>query len=140
MKSILIIGNNGQVSQYLQTALKKDYHVYATSRETLDLANTDSIQVSLTTLFETYSPDLIINPAAYTAVDLAEQEQALAHKINAHAVAEIGLFCANNNIPIIHFSTDYVFDGNAQHAYKETDQPSPNGVYGHTKLLSLIHI
>ena len=85
MESILIIGNNGQVSQYLQAVLKTDYHVFSTSRETLDLANTDSIQVSLKTLLKECSPNLIINPAAYTAVDLAEQEQDLAHKINASA-------------------------------------------------------
>ena len=134
MKSILIIGNNGQVSQYLQKALKENYRIHATSREELDLLNTDQIQTSLEALFKDYSPSVIINPAAYTAVDLAEKETGLATKINVQAVAELGEFCAKNKLPLIHFSTDYVFDGDAQTPYLETDHPSPSGVYGQTKL------
>ena len=134
VKSILIIGNSGQVSQYLQTVLSTDYLVFATSRDDLDLANTETIQTSLKALCDKHAPSIIINPAAYTAVDLAEQEQQLAHDVNARAVAEIGLFCAQFDIPIIHFSTDYVFDGNASTAYKEHDKTMPNGVYGKTKL------
>ena len=103
MKSILIIGNKGQVSQYLQAALKADYRVYATSRDDVDLVNTDAIQMSLKVLLKQYSPAVIINPAAYTAVDLAEQEQELTNIINAKAVAEIGQFCADFDIPVIHF-------------------------------------
>jgi len=134
MKSILIIGNNGQVSQYLQATLSTDYHVYATSRDDLDLANTEMIQMSLKALLKAYSPAVIINPAAYTAVDLAEQEQELAEAINANAVAEIASFCAEFDIPIIHFSTDYVFDGNGSRPYKENDLTEPTGIYGQTKL------
>lgn len=134
VKSILIIGNKGQVSQYLQAALKADYRVYATSRDDVDLVNTDAIQMSLKALLKQYSPAVIINPAAYTAVDLAEQEQELTNIINAKAVAEIGQFCADVDIPVIHFSTDYVFDGNASIAYEEGDETIPNSVYGKTKL------
>ena len=132
--TIVIIGNNGQVSHYLQRALGEDYRVVATSREQLDLSNCQSISASLSAIDKAYSPKIIINPAAYTAVDLAEQEQEQANKINAQAVSEIGNYCAQNNISLIHFSTDYVFDGNANIAYTELDQPSPNGVYGKTKL------
>lgn len=134
VKTILIIGNNGQVSQYLQKVLKDNYNVFATSRSELDLAKTETIQLSLKALSEKHLPSIVINPAAYTAVDLAEEEQELAHKINVKAVAEIGSFCAGFDIPIIHFSTDYVFSGNALNAYKENDTPAPNGVYGQTKL------
>jgi len=88
----------------------------------------------LAALSKDHSLDIIINPAAYTAVDLAEQEQELANKINAKAVAEVGNFCAEFDIPIIHFSTDYVFNGHASNAYKESDAPAPSGVYGQTKL------
>lgn len=134
MKSILIIGNNGQVSQYLQTALSTEYDVYATSRADLDLLNTQKIKASLNELFDKYSPSIIINPAAYTAVDLAEQEPDLACKINTLAITQLGQFCAQQNVPLIHFSTDYVFDGEADAAYLETDIPAPTGVYGQTKL------
>jgi len=134
VKSILIIGNNGQVSQYLQKELEEDYRIHATSRQELDLLNTEQIQTSLESLIKDYSPSVIINPAAYTAVDLAEKEIELATKINVQAVAELGAFCAKKKLPLIHFSTDYVFNGDAQTPYLETDQPSPSGVYGQTKL------
>lgn len=129
MYSVLIIGQNGQVSRYLQKELDGDYAVLVASREQLDLLELDQIQPSLTAL----QPSLIINPAAYTAVDLAEQEQQQANAINHLAVAEIADYCAKTKTPLIHFSTDYVFDGNATKAYLETDPANPNGVYGATK-------
>ena len=130
MKSVLIIGQNGQVSTYLQRALMGDYSVVVAGRDTIDLLKVDQIKPALQRL----KPTLIINPAAFTAVDAAEQESVAAFTINRDAVAEIAEFCADTKTPLIHFSTDYVFDGNANTPYLETDRPKPNGVYGQSKL------
>ena len=130
MKNVLLIGRNGQVTTYLQHVLKGDYRLVVVGREQLDLSLTQNIQTVLAEL----KPDLIVNPAAYTAVDLAEQETELAFSINRDAVAEIAQYCARTKTPLIHFSTDYVFTGDAKKPYKETDTPAPTGVYGQSKL------
>ena len=130
MKNVLLIGRNGQVTTYLQRVLKGDYRLVVVGREQLDLSLTQNIQTVLAEL----KPDLIVNPAAYTAVDLAEQETELAFSINRDAVAEIAQYCARTKTPLIHFSTDYVFTGDAKKPYKETDTPAPTGVYGQSKL------
>jgi len=130
MRSVLVIGQNGQVSTYLQRSLIGDYAVIVAGRKQLDLSKTGQIYAAL----EQIKPTIIINPAAYTAVDLAEQESELADTINRAAVAEIANYCADTGTPLIHFSTDYVFAGDAELAYTELDTPSPSGVYGQTKL------
>lgn len=130
MKSVLLIGQNGQVTTYLQRELAEEFELIVADREQLDLTELDAIQESLTEL----APDIIVNPAAYTAVDLAEQESDLAFRINHLAVAEIAAYCARSHTPLIHFSTDYVFAGDADTAYKETDYTAPTGVYGASKL------
>lgn len=130
MSSILLIGQNGQVTTYLQNILKGDYTVQVASRDMLDLTDLGSIKSTLAAL----KPSLIINPAAYTAVDLAEQEADLAFTINRDAVAEIAAFSKETNTPLIHFSTDYVFSGDAEKSYTEDDIPAPTGVYGQSKL------
>lgn len=131
MKKVLIIGQNGQVSSYLQAQLsdKNNCLVIVAGRDKLDLLKLDEIQPSLSDI----QADVIINPAAYTAVDLAEKETQQADIINHKAVAEIAEFCTKNKTPLIHFSTDYVFDGESNEAYSETDEANPNGVYGQTK-------
>ena len=134
MQTVLVIGQNGQVSSYLQQAflqqpLSGGYAMLAAGREQLDLLKVDQIQTALSEL----NPSLIINPAAYTAVDLAEQETQQANAINHLAVAQIAEYCAKTSTPLIHFSTDYVFDGDAKQAYTETDLANPSGVYGKTK-------
>lgn len=130
MKKVLLIGQNGQVTTYLQRVLKSDYQLVVAGREQLDLAKVDNIQ----SVLKNISADLIVNPAAYTAVDQAEQEQELAFTINRDAVAEIASYCAQTSTPLIHFSTDYVFTGDAQRPYTEQDTPAPTGVYGQSKL------
>ena len=80
------------------------------------------------------APDLIINPAAYTAVDKAEDEPELAMRINAEAPAVIARWAAEHGVPLIHFSTDYVYDGSGDRPWREEDEPRPLGVYGKTKL------
>ncbi len=129
MASTLLIGRHGQVSTYLQAVLPADSLQVAGSAE-MDLAHPEHIAEFLNEA----QPSLIINPAAYTAVDLAEDEQARAYTINRDAPAEIAQWCANHDVPLIQFSTDYVFDGEAETPYTETDLPSPTGVYGASKL------
>lgn len=130
MAPILIIGQNGQVSHYLQKALAADYELIVAGRDLIDLAKLEQIYPALAQI----KPALIINPAAFTAVDLAEEESELAFTINRDAVAEIGRYAHDTTTPLIHFSTDYVFDGNGSSPYREEDVAEPTGVYGHSKL------
>ncbi|HWR75856.1 MAG TPA: dTDP-4-dehydrorhamnose reductase [Thiobacillus sp.] len=127
---ILLTGVNGQVGWELQRTLAPLGEVIAADRNRLDLADSAVIRRSV----EAIAPDLIINPAAYTAVDKAESEPDLAHAINATAPGELAQAAAARGIPLVHFSTDYVFDGRKQGAYSEDDAPNPLGVYGATKL------
>jgi dTDP-4-dehydrorhamnose reductase len=126
----LLTGVNGQVGWELQRTLAPLGEVIAADRRCLDLADTAGIRRTL----DTIAPDLIVNPAAYTAVDKAESEPDLAHAINAEAPGELAQAAAARGIPLVHFSTDYVFDGRKPGAYTEADAPNPLGVYGATKL------
>lgn len=130
----LILGDQGQVAYELKRELSSLGNVISLSRNSqpdfIDLANNTEFH----TIISKIKPDCIINAAAYTAVDKAEQESALAHRINAEAVAELAQAAANANIPLIHYSTDYVFDGNAQRPYREDHPTNPQGVYGQSKL------
>jgi dTDP-4-dehydrorhamnose reductase len=126
---ILLTGKNGQVGFELQKKLSALGEVIATDREELDLANPDAIRVFI----EKTKPDIIINPAAYTAVDKAESEPGLAYQINVTAPEVLASMATELDIPLIHFSTDYVFDGLKQEAYVEIDPTNPQSVYGKTK-------
>ena len=130
MENVLIIGQSGQVSTYLQERLGGDFNLEVAGRNVIDLSQPKSVAGAL----EKLNPSIIINPAAFTAVDLAEEESEEAFAINALSVAEISTYCRERNTPLIHFSTDYVFDGDAQTPYTETDKPAPTGVYGASKL------
>ena len=127
---ILLTGINGQVGWELQRTLAPLGEVIAADRNRLDLADTSSIRRTV----DAIAPDLIVNPAAYTAVDKAETEPELAHAINAAAPGELAQAAAACGIPLVHFSTDYVFDGRRPTPYTEADAPNPLGVYGATKL------
>ena len=126
---ILLTGKDGQVGFSLHKKLLSFGEVIATGRHELDLANPDAIKAFI----DKNKPDIIINPAAYTQVDKAESEKLLAHQINAIAPQILAEKASELNIPIIHFSTDYVFDGLKQEPYLETDEVSPQSVYGQTK-------
>ena len=126
---ILLTGKNGQVGFELQKKLSALGEVIATDREELDLANPDSIRQFI----DHIKPSIIINPAAYTAVDKAESEQDLAYQINTIAPEVLADKARELDIPVVHFSTDYVFDGLKQEAYVETDTTNPQSVYGKTK-------
>jgi dTDP-4-dehydrorhamnose reductase len=103
--------------------------VIALSRSQLDITN----QQQINTAFEEYRPDILINAAAYTQVDRAEEETELALAINRDGVSNLAHACKEANIPLLHISTDYVFDGNKTAAYQEDDEIAPAGVYGASK-------
>jgi dTDP-4-dehydrorhamnose reductase len=129
MQKILLTGVNGQVGHALKTKLL-GHEVFALSREQLDLSKTHDIK----RIVREIKPDLIINPAAYTAVDKAESEPELAFAINATAAQILAEEAARLNAVLIHFSTDYVYDGTKKGAYLESDQVNPCSEYGKSKL------
>jgi dTDP-4-dehydrorhamnose reductase len=126
---ILLTGSNGQVGFELQKKLNALGDVIATNREELDLTNPDALRQFI----DQTRPDIIINPAAYTAVDKAESEPELAYKINVTAPEVLAGKARELDVPLVHFSTDYVFDGLKKGAYVETDPTNPQSVYGKTK-------
>lgn len=128
-KKLLLTGINGQVGHALQSQLS-DYDVIGLSRQELDLSDADAIR----RIVREISPDVIINPAAYTAVDKAESEPDLAKVINAVAPQILAEECAKAGSALIHFSTDYVYDGKKETPYIESDDVNPTSVYGQSKL------
>jgi dTDP-4-dehydrorhamnose reductase len=129
---ILLTGKNGQVGDALASALRNTPHqVLAVGSADCDLAKPSAIRE----LIQSTEPDVIINPAAYTAVDRAESEPDLAHAINAQAPEIMAAELKKTGGLLIHFSTDYVFDGLKRSPYNELDTPNPQSVYGQTKLL-----
>ena len=129
MRRILVTGGNGQVGWELRRALAPLGEVVAPGRELLDLARPQTLHSAIAQL----RPALIVNPAAYTAVDKAEAEPELARLVNGEAPGVLAEAAARLKIPLIHYSTDYVFDGRLGRAYRETDTPNPQSVYGATK-------
>ncbi|OKH25335.1 dTDP-4-dehydrorhamnose reductase [Chroogloeocystis siderophila] len=128
--SILLIGNTGQLGQELQRYLAPIADVTAVGRPTIDLTQPDSLRQ----IIHKVQPQIIINAAAYTAVDKAETEPELATAINAIAPGILAAEAQQSNLHLIHISTDYVFDGCQSHPYQETDATNPLGVYGRSKL------
>jgi len=127
---VLINGRHGQVSHELQRRLGALGELIVLGRDQLDLAQPDQIRRQV----QNVRPDLIINAAAYTAVDLAESEPQSAFAINAVAPGILAEEALALDIPLIHYSTDYVFDGTKVGPYNEDDTPNPLGVYGKSKL------
>jgi dTDP-4-dehydrorhamnose reductase len=127
---ILVTGASGQVGGALVPALQHLGTVIATSRAQLDLARPWDLPPRL----DEIAPDIIINPAAYTAVDQAEDEPELAMRVNAAAPGEIAGWALKNDVPLIHFSTDYVFNGAGERPWSEDDHPEPLSTYGKSKL------
>ncbi len=128
---ILVTGKNGQVGHELMKTLAPLGKVTGVDLKECDLSQSAAIDV----LLERVKPDIIVNPAAYTEVDKAESEPTIAHAVNAQAPKILARYAARHNIPIIHFSTDYVFDGTKAEPYLEDDEANPKSVYGKTKWL-----
>ena len=126
---ILVTGINGQVGHALMHELT-EHDLIGLTRQDCDLTNPDQIRQ----VIDQHQPDLIINPAAYTKVDQAEDEPELAFQINRDAPRVMAEKAKEYDIPLIHFSTDYVFDGQKELPYTEEDLPNPLGIYGQSKL------
>jgi dTDP-4-dehydrorhamnose reductase len=129
---LYVIGSEGQVARSLREAATQDPEITfgCAGSTAIDLRNPELIEQALSA----FLPDIVINPAAYTAVDRAESEPDLAFAINRDGAFNVATAAARLRIPIVHLSTDYVFDGNKPDRYVETDQVSPTGVYGRSKL------
>lgn len=127
---LLLTGKNGQVGFELQRALAVLGEVIAIDSEDCDLAD----EAAIRRVVRTTRPDVIVNPAAYTAVDKAESEPNLAQAINAHAPGVLAEEAKALGALLVHYSTDYVFDGTKLDAHHESDTPNPSSVYGATKL------
>ena len=126
---ILITGASGQLGQALAQKLAPVAELSLATRQEIDLSKPETIAEKL----DWISPELIVNAAAYTAVDRAEDEAGLAFTVNAAAVGVLGDWVARKGVPLIHFSTDYVFDGKASEPYCEQQPVNPLSVYGKSK-------
>src|SRR5216684_859378 len=129
---IYTIGMEGQVARSLREAAREnpDIVIGWGARPDVDILCPKLVERAL----ENFSPDIVVNPAAYTAVDRAEEEPKLAFAINRDGAETVAKAAKQLDIPIIHLSTDYVFDGRKAGAYVETDAVAPLGVYGRSKL------
>lgn len=132
---ILLLGANGQLGHVLSTELLAVGQVRALTRQQADLAKPERLRAALDQVAEVFQPSVIVNAAAYTAVDKAETERDLAILINATSVQVIAAFAQEMNASLMHFSTDYVFDGTDEKPWQETDETAPLSVYGKSKLL-----
>ncbi len=128
--AIMILGKDGQLGWELQHALSSLGPVKSLGRAELDLADADALRSRMREV----TPVLVVNAAAYTAVDRAEAEPDLARAVNAVAPGVLAEECARLGAALIHYSTDYVFDGVRRVPYRETDTPNPLNMYGRTKL------
>lgn len=134
--SILLFGKNGQVGQEIQRCLASATSFVALGRDEVDLSHPELVRRAIS-FFE---PKVIINAAAYTAVDRAEGEEDLAHAINCDSVRVMAEEAGARGACLIHYSTDYVFDGEKTLPYVETDQTNPINAYGRTKLAGEVSI
>lgn len=129
---LYVIGREGQVARALREAAvdHPDMVVGCAGRPEVDILRPDLVEKALAA----FSPDIVINPAAYTAVDRAESEPDLAFAFNRDGASNVSAAAARMGVPIVHLSTDYVFDGDKDGWYVETDAVAPTGVYGLSKL------
>jgi dTDP-4-dehydrorhamnose reductase len=132
MKKILVTGANGQLGSEIKelAANYPNFDFIFTDIADFPLDKTSEIIAN----FNLIQPDIVINCAAYTAVDKAEQDQVVADAINHLAIATLASLCQDSGAKLVHVSTDYVFDGTSPSAYKEDDVPNPKSIYGATKL------
>lgn len=129
---ILVTGAGGQLGQAIQSISVKytEIDFVFCDSSILDISN----KVNCERIFKRYQPEYCINTAAYTAVDLAEKETEKAYQVNVTGVKNLAEVCLETQTVLVHLSTDFIFDGNAERPYGERDQPNPKTVYGQTKL------
>jgi dTDP-4-dehydrorhamnose reductase len=127
---VVVTGKGGQLASEFEALKGFDPNWTFLSEEDLDITN----KTSVSSFFKSNTIDLVINCAAYTAVDKAEDEQELAFKVNAEGTKNLVEACEPTGSRLIHYSTDYVFDGRSKEPYTELDTPNPNSVYGASKL------
>jgi len=139
--TILLLGANGQLGQELRRALAPLGSMVATTRSgalpdgtACEVADFDQ-PASLAALLDRVQPTVVVNAAAYTAVDRAEEDRDAAFRANAEAPGVLARWCAQAGVPLVHYSTDYVFDGQGTRPYREDDATAPLGVYGASKLV-----
>jgi len=129
---ILITGANGQLAREFQKALENyEYTVGALDKESLDISDLNVVIEA----FSKYNPDIILNCAAYNFVDKAEKDFDTAYKVNAAGVRNLAVACKKNNALLVHYSTDYIFNGTKEDFYTEEDEPDPINNYGKSKLM-----
>jgi dTDP-4-dehydrorhamnose reductase len=139
--NVLVFGKDGQLGKAFKSLfdalpLTKDVVIRYVARVDCDLSN----ELVLNKLLEQFAPDLIVNAAAYTAVDKAETERALAYAVNARAPELMAIYAAKMGATLLHYSTDYVFDGCKKEPYSESDVCAPLGAYGESKLAGEVAI
>lgn len=127
---ILVVGRNGQLARSLMEKPLANVTVVARGRPEIDLEKPETITAAI----KQTAPDIVVNAAAYNNVDQAESEETRAFAVNADGAGALGSAAAEAGVPVIHVSTDYVYDGTKQTPYVETDQPKPLGAYGRSKL------
>lgn len=128
---ILVAGKTGQLARSLAgAAIPGDDRLTALGRPDMDITRAETVEAAL----DEHRPDIVINAAAWTAVDLAESEPEAAFAVNRDGAGNLARACARRGVPLIHVSTDYVFDGSRDAPYREDDPVSPLGVYGLSKL------
>ena len=129
---ILITGAQGQLAVEFQRQLQMTdgYEVSALSREKVDISDLDKVEEAITS----YGPDIVLNCAAYNQVDKIEEDFDRAHKVNAEGIKNLAICCKKEDALLIHYSTDYVFDGTKESFYTEDDIPKPINNYGKSKL------
>ena len=130
-KKTALIGANGMLATMVREKAPKNYEFHCLDLPEFDITD----QTKVLSLIKELRPEIIINCAAYTNVEKAEVEADLANKINGHAVGQLGQIARAANIPVLHISTDFVFDGAKRKPYLETDTTNPVSAYGRSKLL-----
>ena len=130
---MLLTGSKGMLAKEFisECRNRKDYTIIALEREKCNIANFSSIRDAVGDI----RPDIIINCASYTDVDACERNQEKAFSVNGEGVKNLIQVCRENDIPLVHFSTDFVFDGEKKSSYTEEDKPNPLNIYGESKLL-----
>jgi dTDP-4-dehydrorhamnose reductase len=131
VKKAALFGSRGQLGVELKTEFSaRGYDVACFERSTVDITDADAVERSIASV----DPSVVLNAAAYNQVDVAEKEPLAAFEVNALAVRNLAVACRNSDAQLVHFSTDYVFDGQAGRAYREEDPPRPLGAYAVSKL------